>query len=161
MSIPYNTPITFSSYSYKALPSDDSVGTSTPLSNPRTSPSFLNSQLRFHGVASASSIGELSEAVHSFVRAMSSTGAYDAFRADIAQAKSETGEPIMGKACLIIEAKEKNWYKVKVGGGVKHDADSGIMGGMSSISSAGSGISMPTVQFEVRNTRTCFEYIEV
>ena len=90
---------------------------------------------------SASTIGDLNATLHDFVLNMRATGCYDELRAEITQATTETGQMIPGKAEVRIEAKERNWYKVKIGGGLKHEAD-GMSGGFTN----GSSLSLPTVQ---------------
>eukprot|EP00518_Triparma_eleuthera_P007202 CAMPEP_0182483870 /NCGR_PEP_ID=MMETSP1319-20130603/42274_1 /TAXON_ID=172717 /ORGANISM="Bolidomonas pacifica, Strain RCC208" /LENGTH=490 /DNA_ID=CAMNT_0024685717 /DNA_START=169 /DNA_END=1638 /DNA_ORIENTATION=- len=160
MSIPYETPCRFHKHTYTALSEDadsdddassdsSSKGTTTTSNartSARTSSKFIKSQLSSSGVLSASTIGDLNVAVTDFVLSMRATGCYEEFRATLDQATTpSTGLPVPGRAVVRIEARERNWYKVKIGGGLKHEGGDGLSGGFTSSSSS---LSLPTVQFE-------------
>ncbi len=139
---------------------------------PRTTDDFVNHRLLESGVLfdDLQSLGEASAAVARFVDSMNRTGCYDAVQvaigrpappaaaeeveAEPADASSSSSSSSSGEANGAAQAaqverrhidvvlSEKKWYKLYVGGGIKHE---GIVGG----SSSGSSIEqLPRVQME-------------
>lgn len=150
----------------------DSATSSTSKNNkadaPRTTEDFVNHRLLESGVLfdDLQSLGEASAAVARFVDNMNRTGCYDAVQVAIgrpappAAADEEVevgaGTDTSSQAAAVAAAAksqverrhldvvltEKRWYKLYVGGGIKHE---GIVGG----SSSGSSIEqLPRVQME-------------
>ena len=134
---------------------------------PRTTEDFVNHRLLESGVLfdDLQSLGEASAAVARFVDNMNCTGCYDAVQVAIGRpappaeeagagaAGSESAEASSRAAAAAAASQverrhvdvvlsEKRWYKLYVGGGIKHE---GIVGG----SSSGSSIEqLPRVQME-------------
>ena len=137
---------------------------------PRTTEDFVNSRLQESGVLfdEVQSLGEASAAVARFVDSMKSTGCYDSVQVTIgrpaplvsedADSAAEKPQEVQrgdsgGKQAyaaakqveprhLDVILAEKRWYKLYIGGGIKHE---GIVGG----SSSGSSIEqLPRVQME-------------
>ena len=125
---------------------------------PRTTEDFVNHRLLESGVLfdDLQSLGEASAAVARFVDNMNRTGCYDAVQVAIgrpappaAAAAADEEVEVEADAKSQVERRhldvvltEKRWYKLYVGGGIKHE---GIVGG----SSSGSSIEqLPRVQME-------------
>lgn len=136
------------------------ASTATP--PPRTSEDFVNHRLLEAGLLfdDLQSLGEASAAVARFVDNMKSTGCYDNVQVAIGRpapssddaAAQQQSQPQSQKQQqqqqtveprhLDVILKEKRWYKLYIGGGIKHE---GIVGG----SSSGSSIEqLPRVQME-------------
>ena len=133
---------------------------------PRTTEDFVNHRLLESGVLfdDLQSLGEASAAVARFVDNMNRTGCYDAVQVAIGRPAPPAAEDVevevnadassqavaaaaaaasqVERRHLDVVLSEKRWYKLYVGGGIKHE---GIVGG----SSSGSSIEqLPRVQME-------------
>lgn len=138
---------------------DNAAASSTSKNNkadaPRTTEDFVNHRLLESGVLfdDLQSLGEASAAVARFVDNMNRTGCYDAVQVAIGRPAPPAAEEVEAEADtdtsslverrhLDVVLSEKRWYKLYVGGGIKHE---GIVGG----SSSGSSIEqLPRVQME-------------
>ena len=119
MSIPASARVYFHSYAYK---SDNDPPLFSKSKNPslrQTSEGFILSALKSSGVTESSTIGSLNSSLNTFITSMHSTNCYDTFIASLEQAKDDKGNVLPGGVHVKLRAKEKNWYKIHVGGDLK------------------------------------------
>ncbi|GMI35213.1 hypothetical protein TrCOL_g6729 [Triparma columacea] len=107
-----------------------------------TSPSFVKSILTTTGGYDATQLSDLYESINMFVLTMKETNCYETLSATLLPAEDQKGNPIPGAVSVQIQAREKNWYKLRIGGGIKQFSGSG--GTMLPSDS----LTVPTVQFE-------------
>ncbi|GMI14704.1 hypothetical protein TrLO_g12515 [Triparma laevis f. longispina] len=142
MPVSAKTPVYFHSFSY--ITSNDPPlfsKTSKPASK-STNDLFLESCLLSSGVTSSKTIGSLNTSISTFVTDMHDTECYEKFNATLEPAKDESGNIIPQAVHVKLEAKEKNWYRIHIGGDLKQSTD-GISGGGSMGSS---NLTIPEVQ---------------
>jgi hypothetical protein len=92
----------------------------------------------------ATSLVDLYDSMSMFVLTMKSTNCYETLSATLLPAEDKEGNVIPGKVNVSIQAKEKNWYKLNIGGGVKQFS--------SNSSFAADSLSLPTVQVSLQYT---------
>jgi len=125
--------------------------------NLRTSHDFVQHRLLESGMLydeyapNGQPLGNISFCANSFVNDMLDTGCYDNVVVSIDKSPDQADPPEEEKeevqnAELNVILKEKNWYKLYVGGGFKQGVSTGVEGVQSS--RLGDGGMFPTVQFE-------------
>ncbi|CAB9510533.1 assembly machinery [Seminavis robusta] len=100
----------------------------------RTDPDFLQIRLFEAGIpfAHPQSLGQTAEQLHSFVTRLEQSGCYESINVEIDQKQNQTSpEQQHATQQLTIQLKEKNWYRLYVGGGIRNDMNAELGGGNS------------------------------
>ena len=129
-------PTKFVSYEFNADAPLEGEGPALP--RLKTSSSFVESMLISHGVTASSDLETLVRRAQSFVEGMRATGCYESLHCELTKVEGGVG--------LDIKAREKNWYKVAIGGNVSPDFLGTSPAALSSIT--GDALTFPDVKFE-------------
>jgi len=127
----------------------------------RTSSEFVNARLlesglSFDGSATTTSnndnassnnynkstLANHSMSINRFINNLEGTGCYDAIQVHLSPSSDNDTNDVT------VQLKEKNWYKLYIGGGVNSDDLSTFSNASSSTTTAGNVIQLPKVQFE-------------
>ena len=127
--------------------------------SPRTLPEFINHRFIESGAEAATTLNDVTESLAKFVHDVESTGCFNSIQVILGREEvndngkstttTTTNENSYAPQRQVdIVLNEKNWYKIFIGGGFKHDGIVGQVGAGGNALSNSMGLAFPKVQFE-------------